>query len=292
MSANDSTREYQEDIVSNMIVKQSKHTHYSTSKKERFLQRRLARLYDITKPELCFYAQDPSGYPSNPPEAISTTMKGETFYPQVLRDNVVDQERGLKNKTVEEMLGHPSWRVQCQNCYQSDPDSEISCTCDYQTWAEEQFNFWIGNINIQKSPGKGFCLFARKTIPAHSTIGEYCGELVNSAWRATAKESAYWVSTYCGMPREDKKGGQKLCRVDASKKGSPMRFMSHSCKPNAYLVRGRIGDDRYVVAVKSLEEEIQPGQEITIDYGKGWFKKGEFCLCGHAECRKPPLEDV
>lgn len=258
------------------------------SEQERFLQRRLVRLYDATKPELCFYVQDPSGYPSNPPQPVSTTINGQTFYPQVVRDYVVEEDRGLRNKTVEDMLGHPSYRFPCKNCGHFDPQAKSYCACDYETWAKAKSDFWMKHLNIQKLPGKGFCLLTRKTIPARTVIGEYYGELVSSTWSATAEESSYWVSIPCGMPRKNGKGGQKLCRVDSCRKGSALRFLSHSCKPNAQLVRGRIGSGRYVIAAEALDQDIQPGQEICIDYGDGWFEKDEFCLCGHAECRKPP----
>lgn len=61
--------------------------------------------------------------------------------------------------------------------------------------------------------------------------------------------------------------------------GYPDRHVNHSCHPNAYVVYA--GDSSWFVA----RREIQPGDEITIDYninisgGTAWP-----CHCGAARC--------
>ena len=76
------------------------------------------------------------------------------------------------------------------------------------------------------------------------------------------------------------------CIVDSFRRGSVLRFASHSCNPNATFWKGRNGD-RYAFGVELLQAVLQ-GQEITIDYGPDWFDADADCYCYEANCRWPP----
>ncbi|CAI6309380.1 unnamed protein product [Periconia digitata] len=250
----------------------------------------LRRLYTPNGSPLYFYAQDDeSGFPLFPRVRVSAAIDGRTFHPQVISDHVVDQSRGFQNKNLTQLLKDPSARIDCLVCEQRDLSNKTFFECEYETWVEKTQKIWFERLAIRESPGKGYCLFARESIAAWTSIGEYRGELVKSSWKATASESAYWANIHCEAPRKNNRGGQTLCRIDGSKKGSLMRFASHSCSPNAQLAKGRVGSDRYAVELVSMANAIQSGEEITIDYGTDWFADGEYCLCGSPDCRKPAI---
>ena len=60
----------------------------------------------------------------------------------------------------------------------------------------------------------------------------------------------------------------------------PARFANHDCKPNARLDATINGEAMQVVAI----QEIQPGDEITVDYGKDYFSiRNSDCLCATCE---------
>ena len=60
----------------------------------------------------------------------------------------------------------------------------------------------------------------------------------------------------------------------------PARFVNHDCHPNAKLV---FDADRRSISVKVIED-IKPGQEITVGYGKNFFGPGNIeCLCVSCE---------
>lgn len=64
--------------------------------------------------------------------------------------------------------------------------------------------------------------------------------------------------------------------IDGSNRTNIARYVNHSCEPNAYLVieRGRA----WIRAAR----EIDPGEEITFDYGEDFFDtyiKPKGCRC-------------
>ena len=66
--------------------------------------------------------------------------------------------------------------------------------------------------------------------------------------------------------------------IDASKSTDPMRFTNHSCQANARLaiVAGRI-------EFFSLRA-IEPGEEITVNYGETHHEGKLRCRCGAPNC--------
>ena len=118
----------------------------------------------------------------------------------------------------------------------------------------------------------GLGMFATERIPKDTRIFEYTGRIITN-------EAA------------DKLPGKPRYLYDLNKKftldGSPRwnigRYANHSCRPNAvdYSYRGR-------VYVKSLRA-IEPGEEITYDYGKIYFNAfigKENCLCPKCVTRR------
>jgi hypothetical protein len=62
---------------------------------------------------------------------------------------------------------------------------------------------------------------------------------------------------------------------------APGAYLNHSCEPNCELVQsGNLGIELCAIA------GIDPGRELTIDYG--WEIEEELhpCLCGSSQCRQ------
>jgi SET domain-containing protein len=116
----------------------------------------------------------------------------------------------------------------------------------------------------------GLGLFATAPIKKQALIVEYSGPRISTREahaRERAGRSKYMFEL---SPRWS---------IDGSGRDNIGRYANHSCAPNAesVLIRGRIW-------LKALRR-IQPGEEITYDYGpeyvKLFFKDG--CRC--AKCR-------
>jgi SET domain-containing protein len=118
----------------------------------------------------------------------------------------------------------------------------------------------------------GLGLFATEVIPKGVRIFEYTGKIITNA-EADAMP---------GRPRY-LYDLSKTHTLDGSPRSNVGRYANHCCKPNGviYIYGGRI-------FVKSLRE-IQPGEEITYDYGKEYFDAfigKDRCLCVKCTARR------
>lgn len=80
----------------------------------------------------------------------------------------------------------------------------------------------------------------------------------------------------------DEVGGKYLFRLDGGRtilgnnKSNIARFLNHSCKPNCYPEMD--GDRIFIYA----RRKIEPGEELTYNYGKGYWEDfigPENCQC-------------
>jgi SET domain-containing protein len=67
--------------------------------------------------------------------------------------------------------------------------------------------------------------------------------------------------------------------VDSSRGGNGTQYINHCCEPNAFMhvVRGHI----IIFALR----DIEPGEEITLDYGETYHPDTYRCRCGANSCR-------
>jgi SET domain-containing protein len=129
----------------------------------------------------------------------------------------------------------------------------------------ETFNFKVGRSRIQ-----GLGLFALSALPARRKLGELGGEVIS---QREARRRAR--ATDCIMIVEFADGSA----LDASRSESPFKHVNHSCEPNAFMrvCRGR-------VEFYSLRR-VEPGEELTCDYGETHHDGTLACRCGSAKCR-------
>lgn len=112
----------------------------------------------------------------------------------------------------------------------------------------------------------GLGMFATQRIPKGTRIFEYTGRIITN-------EAAEKIP---GKPRYLYDLNKRFT-LDGSPRSNLGRYANHSCRPNAqdYIHQGR-------VYVKSLRA-IEPGEEITYDYGKIYFN----AFIGKENCRCP-----
>jgi hypothetical protein len=125
------------------------------------------------------------------------------------------------------------------------------------------------HIRIGPSPIHGQGVFATTILRRGARVIEYLGEKITKAESARRCE-------------------RQNCRIfslddefdlDGDFDWNPARRVNHSCAPNceAECLDGRI----WITALR----DIQPGEEITFNYGYDWEAYEEHpCRCGAAEC--------
>ncbi|MEK8052077.1 SET domain-containing protein [Ideonella sp. DXS22W] len=125
------------------------------------------------------------------------------------------------------------------------------------------------DVTVKRSRIDGFGAFAAEPVPAHRKIGEIRGESISVAEarrRAAGQQRIMIVEV---SPKH---------AIDASKSTDPMRFTNHSCQANARL---QIRDGR--IEFYSLRA-IEPGEEVTVNYGETHHEGTLPCRCGQPGC--------
>lgn len=125
-------------------------------------------------------------------------------------------------------------------------------------------------VEVRASTIDGQGAFAAEPIAAQRKIGEIRGETISvedARIRATRHERIMIVEL---SPRR---------AIDFSKSGDPMRYVNHSCSPNA-----RLSIDNGRVEFYALRA-IAPGEEITVNYGETHHAGRLACRCGAPACR-------
>lgn len=114
--------------------------------------------------------------------------------------------------------------------------------------------------------GRG--LFADERIPKGSCVIEYLGR------PATAKQIKENRGKYLFWTSEKS-------MIDGNIPANTARFINHSCVPNCEIdIRMR---RVYVFALRKIE----PGEELTYDYGQEYFEMHLAGSCRCAKCFKP-----
>ena len=125
------------------------------------------------------------------------------------------------------------------------------------------------DVFVRKSEIDGHGVFAAEMIPPRLKIGEIRGEAITCAEGRRRAASLQRIMIVEISPRT---------AIDASKSTDPMRFTNHSCQANARLaiIAGRI-------EFYSLRG-IEPGEEITVNYGETHHEGKLRCRCGAPNC--------
>jgi hypothetical protein len=115
----------------------------------------------------------------------------------------------------------------------------------------------------------GIGVFSLQAFHAGQRIGPIEGTLM---------EDPDYESDYC----------MELGKDHALEPDAPFRFVNHSCHPNCSLVEIEIEYEDGTAGPSELwleaEAEIEPGDEMTIDYA--WPARSAIpCHCGSPDCR-------
>lgn len=125
-------------------------------------------------------------------------------------------------------------------------------------------------LSVRPSAIHRWGVFAEELIPRRRKIMEYTGERCNrreTKRRVFEREFNYMFtlnSYWC---------------IDGSTGGSGAEYVNHCCAPN---IEARIVKEH--ILYMSLRD-IQPGEELTIDYHFGKDVERVPCACGAPSCR-------
>jgi uncharacterized protein len=107
---------------------------------------------------------------------------------------------------------------------------------------------------VVKRSSAGLGLFAAKAFKKGDLVIEYKGEVISDA-------------------EAQRRGGRYLFElndewtIDGKERGNTARYINHSCKPNCYP---ELNDEETRVFIFA-KRAIEPGEELTYNYGKYYF---------------------
>jgi len=124
-------------------------------------------------------------------------------------------------------------------------------------------------LTIRKSSIEGRGCFSVVAFKRGKKIAEYAGEKISNA----------------EANRRANRRRLRICAInerwslDGSRGGNGTHYINHSCEPNAYMKI--VYDHILFIALR----DINPGEEITIDYESTLHSDDKRCICGAAVCR-------
>lgn len=117
----------------------------------------------------------------------------------------------------------------------------------------------------------GLGVFATEPIRKNKYIVEYTGPLLTNKQCDERPNNRYWFEV------------NSRWTIDGSPRSNTARYINHSCRPNADPM---IRDRRiWIKAIRNIE----PGDEITYDYGKDHFNayiKPHGCRCDKCRAKR------
>jgi SET domain-containing protein len=124
-------------------------------------------------------------------------------------------------------------------------------------------------LAIRKSKIHRYGVYAEERIPANRKVIEYTGERINRKETKRRGEGEY---TYLFTL-------DNYWTIDGAFGGSGAEIINHCCEPNLItrIVKGHI-------LYMSLRE-IQPGEELLVDYNFTYTGDKSTCACGAETCR-------
>ncbi len=124
-------------------------------------------------------------------------------------------------------------------------------------------------LSIQKSSINGRGCFATVDFPRRRKIAEYTGERIPD--REAQRRAHRAKLRICDV--------DGVWSIDGSRGGNGTHYINHSCEPNAYMKI--LYDHILFIALR----DIEPGEEITIDYESTLHSNKKRCICRAPSCR-------
>lgn len=121
--------------------------------------------------------------------------------------------------------------------------------------------------------GKG--VFANRSIPTGSIIGEYLGRLYPPKSLPAHDRYVFIID--------------EIAEVTASQFGNHTRFVNHHCNPNVTARLGMYGKRQVILYVAN--REIKAGEQLLVHYGTVYFSWPDYpCRCDAQEGEHLPSD--
>ncbi|KAL9132500.1 MAG: hypothetical protein Q9175_006325 [Cornicularia normoerica] len=148
--------------------------------------------------------------------------------------------------------------------------SRTPCTCSFLT----SLDIWHPLVELRDYGHKGVGVRALQWIPKNAVLDEYVGEIFPSEY---AGDTVYGLDFSLPGRETD----EVIATISAKRFGNWTRFINHSCEASTKF-RTVTQGGRYRNVVQTVRE-IEMFEELTIDYGEGYWRN-RICECGAEKC--------
>ncbi len=130
-------------------------------------------------------------------------------------------------------------------------------------------------LEVRKSNVYGKGCFTTEPLKKRKKFAAYAGEIIRGRRKIDKR-----------VREQEEAGDIKIIRIgddvaiDGMVGGDATAYINHSCEPNAFM-RTAPGDKVLFFALR----DIQPGEEITLDYVESYHSDDKRCACGAPNCR-------
>jgi SET domain-containing protein len=124
-------------------------------------------------------------------------------------------------------------------------------------------------LDLRPSEIHGTGCFTRQRLERGQFICSYEGERINHC-EALHRKRKILSGRICYL--------NPNLAIDGNVGGNGTQYVNHSCRPNCYLVLTT--DEIRIYAQK----DIEPGEELTVDYFYELYLKGRKCRCQRTGC--------
>jgi uncharacterized protein len=125
-------------------------------------------------------------------------------------------------------------------------------------------------LAVHESSINGRGCFATKPFARGRKIAEYTGERISDL-EAQKRARNRRILRICDIDGR--------WSLDGARGGNGTHYINHSCEPNAFM-RTIYGHVLFFAL-----RDIEPGEEITIDYEQTLHPNSKRCRCGARNCR-------
>ncbi|KAK6365180.1 hypothetical protein LTS17_011412 [Exophiala oligosperma] len=178
-------------------------------------------------------------------------------------------------------------KLKCYSC-----GKRKDCPCKLSDYYDKHNGRPDALVELFDTGKLGTGVRALQPLEKDAILGEYIGEIYPYQNPSRYRTEMYVFGMGIPQKRRQKRRGVDNGQaedsidiiVDLAIYGNWTRYINHSCQPNASYTFATVGRRR-VILIQTLRD-INFGEELTSDYGEGYFTNMNLeCTCGAEKCR-------
>lgn len=142
-------------------------------------------------------------------------------------------------------------------------------------------------VELRRYSHKGVGVRSLEHIRRGDIVGQYLGDIVPVNLAKADKSFEDGVYSFEFSYRAD---GAGVAHISSKLRGNWTRYCNHHCQSNLDFVQVAIG--RRCTVVLRAKRDIEPFEELSVDYGPAYWTEERLCRCGSSVCEYSTPEKI